>query len=261
MNATMQWKMNLPVLAVMAACFAFAVTTNAQVQTETSTAAQKATVTTTVARGEIVYVGKHSLVVKMEDGSLRDIQNIPDSATATVNGKQITIKDAKVGMKLEKTITTTTTPKMITTVKTVTGTVWHVNAPYSVILTMEDGKNQEFKVPKGQTFMVNGRDTDVFSLRKGMVVNATKVEEQPIEVVQKQAKLTGQMPPPPPPPPPDAPILIAVLVPVPVPAPAPAPAAAPAALPKTGSPMPLIGLIGLLCLGASFGMKALRSKA
>jgi len=260
MSATKQLKMNLPVLSVMAACLAFAATTNAQVQTDTSTTTHTPTVTTTVEQGEIVYVGNHSLVVKMADGTLRDIQNIPDSATATVDGKQVTIKDAKVGMKLQKTITTTTTPKVITTVKTVTGKVWHVNAPSSVILTLEDGTNQEFKVPKGQTFMVNGNKTDVFGLRKGMVVNATKVEEQPITEVQRQAKLSGSMPPPPPAPPSDAPILIAVAVPVPAPAPAPA-AAAPAALPKTGSSMPLIGLIGLLCLGASFGFKALRTRA
>jgi len=64
--------------------------------------------------------------------------------------------------------------------------------------------------------------------------------------------LTGTMPPPPPAPPADVPILIAEA------APAPAPAA-PAELPKTASPLPLIGLLGTLALLLSFGLKAIRS--
>src|SRR5262249_20403664 len=155
------------------------------------------------------------------------------------------IHDLQPGMKLERTITTTTTPKTITTTKSVTGTVWHVSPPSSVILTLEDGKNQSFKIPKGQKFNVNGQMVDAWGLQKGMTISATKVVEEPIEVVQQQKTLTGQMPPPPPPPPPDQPILVAV---VEVPAPAAAPA--PAALPKTGSLLPLVGLLGLLSLAS-----------
>ena len=139
-------------------------------------------------------------------------------------------------------------PKVITTTQTVTGKVWHVNPPLTVILTLEDGTNQSFKIPKGQKFMVNGQETDAFGLKKGMMVNATKVVEEPITVVEQQAKITGHMPPPPPAPAADQPILIAVATPAPAPA---APEAAPAALPKTGSNLPLIGLLGLLLLAGS----------
>jgi LPXTG-motif cell wall-anchored protein len=147
---------------------------------------------------------------------------------------------------------------MVTTTQTVTGKVWHVNPPLSLILTLDDGSNQEFKIPKGQKFKVNGQDLDAWGLKKGMIVNATKVVEQPVEVVAKQAKLTGSMPPPPPPPAPDQPILVAVVVPAAAPAPA-APAAAPAALPKTGSSLPLIGLLGLLSMLCAGGLRLFRS--
>jgi LPXTG-motif cell wall-anchored protein len=40
---------------------------------------------------------------------------------------------------------------------------------------------------------------------------------------------------------------------------APAAEAAPTALPKTGSTVPLIGLLGLLCLGAGLALRALRA--
>jgi hypothetical protein len=106
--------------------------------------------------------------------------------------------------------------------------------------------------------MVNGNKTDVFGLRKGMKVSATKVVEQPTTEVAQNSAITGQLPPPPPP---DAPILIAVAVPTPAPA-AAAPAAAPAKeLPKTASPLPLIGLLGLLCLAGSLMLKVYRAKA
>ncbi|HXF26775.1 MAG TPA: LPXTG cell wall anchor domain-containing protein [Bryobacteraceae bacterium] len=44
----------------------------------------------------------------------------------------------------------------------------------------------------------------------------------------------------------------------PTPAPEAAPAPAPAQLPKTGSPLPLVGLIGLLSLGGYFTLRAIR---
>jgi hypothetical protein len=258
MTGNMKPKALLSVLAVSMAFMAFAARAMSQVQTESSTATHAASVATTVARGEVVYVNGNQLVVKMEDGTLKDFPNVSESARVTVNGQQLGIHDLKPGMKLEKTITTTTTPKTITTVQTVTGKVWHVNAPSSVILTLEDGSNQQFKVPKGQMFMVNGNKTDVFGLRKGMTVSATKVTEQPITEVSQVTHLAGTLPPPPPQ---DQPILIAVATPTPAPA-AAAPAAAPEKeLPKTGSYLPLIGLMGLLCLVASLMLKVYRVKA
>jgi len=238
--------------------FAFAVMMAAQVETSTkTTTAGKAAVQTQVEKGEVVLVQGNDLVVKMADGTIRHFNNVPESARATVDGKQLGIHDLKPGMKLQKTVTTTTTPKVITTTQSVTGTVWNVTPPNSVILTLEDGKNQRFKIPKGQKFMVNGQETDAFGLKKGMTVTATKVVEQPLEVVQQQAKLSGTMPPPPPPPPADQPVLVAVIEVETAPA-APEAAPAPAALPKTGSILPLIGLLGTLSLAGSAGLRKLR---
>jgi LPXTG-motif cell wall-anchored protein len=247
----------LTILAVGAIGLAFTVRMSAQVQTSTDTAAGAATHEVKVVNATVVAVSGNDLVVKMDDGTLRHIANVPESARATVDGKEVGIHDLQPGMKLQKTITTTTTPKVITTTKTVTGKVWHVNPPLSVILTMDDGTNQEFKIPKGQKFTVNGQQLDAFGLKKGMIVNATKVVEEPITVVQQQAKITGSMPPAPPPPPADQPILVAVVTPAPAPAPAPA-AAAPAALPKTGSELPLTGLLGFLSLAGSAGVRLFR---
>jgi hypothetical protein len=233
---------------------------SAQVQTETSThVAGAATSTTKVERGEVVYVSGNDLLVKLEDGTTRHFANVPESARVTVDGQQLGIHDLKPGMKLEKTITTTTVPKTIKTVQSVTGTVWNVNPPVAVILTLEDGKNQQFKIPKGQKFVVDGQTVDAWGLKKGMKIAATKVVEAPQTEITQQSKVTGEMPPTPPAPPADVPILVAEEAPAPQQVAAAEPA--PAALPKTASQLPLIGFLGMLSLASWFGMKALRTKS
>jgi RNase P/RNase MRP subunit p29 len=176
----------------------------AQVQSQTTTTKEPLTRIVEVEKGEVVYVSGHDLILKMENGEYRHF-NVPDSATATVDGKQIGIHDVKVGMTLQKTISTTTTPTTITKVDTVTGKVFHVVPPLSVTLTLEDGTNQEFKIPEGQKFDVDGQMVDAFGLREGMKISATKVTETPETIVTQKAKVTGKMPPPPPP---NVPILI-----------------------------------------------------
>jgi hypothetical protein len=242
------------VLGVAVMCFAFAVSMSAQVKTDTTTSSGQAVHEVTVERGEVVFVSGNDMMVKMEDGSIRDFHNVSESARVTVDGRQLGIHDLKPGMKLARTLTVTTTPQTVTTVMTVTGKVWHIAAPNSVILTLEDGTNQEFKIPKGQKFMVDGRQTDAFGLKKGMKVSATKIVEEPVNVVEHRRQLTGSMPPPPPPPPANEPILIASAA----PAPQLAPAATPAELPATGSLLPLIGLLGCLSLLSALGLGAIR---
>ena len=238
---------------------AFAVQIGAQVQTTTATTPGERSHTVTVNRGEVYAVDGNDLIVKMQDGTFRHFPDIPESARATVDGKQLSIHDLKPGMMLQRTIITTTTPMIVTTIQTVTGKVWHVTPPTSVILTLEDNTNQQFNIPKDQKFNVDGQMVDAFALRKGMKVSATKIVEvpsvvssvrqrvtgatpaapapqkgeapaaAPTEVATQPQPLTGTIPPSPPP---DAPLLVAAGEPTPVPAETGEPAA-PAA---TGQP-------------------------
>jgi hypothetical protein len=244
------------ILAVGAIGLAFAAKTSAQVQSTTEEKAGAATTQVKVERAEVVSVQGRDLILKMEDGSLRHVANVPESARVSVGGQELGIHDLKPGMRLEKTISTTTTPKVVVTTQTVTGKVWHVTPPSSVILTMDNGENQSFKIPTGQKFMVDGRETDAWGLKKGMRVSATKIVEEPVTQVQEEARLAGHMPPPPPMPEASTPILVAVAK--PAPAEAPAPAAAPAELPKTASDLPLIGLFGGMLIAGSFGIRVYR---
>jgi hypothetical protein len=232
----------------------FAISMSAQVQTETNTTSGQATHEVTIERGEVVLVRGNDLIVKMEDGTIRHFPNLPESDRVTVEGRQVGIHELKPGMKLERTITVTTTPKTVTTVQTVTGKVWHITPPSSVVLTLEDGTNQQFQIPKDQKFNVDGRETDAWGLKKGMRVSATKIVEVPEVHIHREQRVAGTMPPPAPvaappaAPPPDMPILIARAAPVAV------PGAPPEELPKTGGILPLIVLLGCLSLLSSAGL-------
>jgi LPXTG-motif cell wall-anchored protein len=120
---------------------------------------------------------------------------------------------------------------------------------------LADGTTQRFSIPTGQKFMVNGQETDAFGLKQGMTISATKVVEEPETVVEHQRQLTGTMPPPPPPPPADQPLLIVMMARA---TPPPTPSEPAKELPKTGSLLPLIGLIGALALAAGLGLRAVR---
>lgn len=237
----------------------------AQVQSSKTVSHGEAVKEVKIERGEIVYVKGNTVVLKMGDGSLKEFDDVSDSVSFMVDGKPVNIHNAKVGMKLEKQTITTTTPRVVTTVENVTGRVWHVAPPSKVILTLENGQNQEFTIPKGQKFMIDGRETDAWGLKKGMTVTAQRVTEVPEMVVAQEVKRTGIAPPPPPPPKEDVPVLVVVthaipVLPVQMAAAEPAKPAEPTPkkLPKTASDFPLIGLLGALFCGLSLTATTIR---
>jgi hypothetical protein len=257
-------------LAAACLCLFLSAAMTAQVKTETKTSQGQPTVETTVERGEVVYVSGNDLVVKMDDGQIRNFPNVPDSARVSVGGQQLSIHDLKPGMKLERTITTTTTPQTVSTVKQVTGRVWQARPPHSVTLTLADGSTQEFKIPDGQKFMVEGRETDAFGLKKGMEITASKVVTMPETVVSQQRSVTGEMPPPPPTTTAfQGPILIVVETQPaevaqanpPAAQPQPQPQALPQKLPQTASELPLLGLFGIFVLLSGVALLVVGSRA
>jgi hypothetical protein len=242
---TLGWMYKWSVVATTTACLALTLSLSAQVETKTTAAAGNATVVTKVERGEVVTVSGNDLVVKMADGTLRNFENVPASARVTVDGKQLGVKDLKPGMKLQRTITTTTTPMTITTVETVKGKVWAITPPLSIILTLEDGKNQQFKIPEDQKFEVDGQMVDAFAVRKGMIITATKITQEPAVEVTQSKRVTGQATPLA-----GVPVLVAVGSEEAVPASAAEPGAAPAAAPEAASGLPtwVIWLLVLVVL-------------
>ena len=196
-------------LAAGGLCLIFTHSGSAQLRTQTTTTTGSPTQHVKVDRAEVVLVSGNDLVLKMEDGTIRHIANVPDTFKAVVDGKEIGIYDLKAGMILERTTTMTTTPKVVTTVQTIKGRVYNVNPPSYVYLTMANGTNEKFEIPKGQKFKVGGQMVDAWGLKPGMNITATKVVEFSTTEIEQQRKLTGSMPVPASMPPADAPILIA----------------------------------------------------
>lgn len=262
MNRGHSWNTRSLALGIGIVSVAFVINARAQVQTDTSTVHGAASKEVQVERAQVLVVDGNDLVVRMDDGSIRHFPNVPDSTKVNVDGKELGVHDLKPGMTLQRTITTTTTPKVVTTTQSVTGRVWHVQPPNSVILTLDDGTQQQFAIPRGQKFNINGQMVDAWGLRRGMQISATRVVEEPVTVVEHQRQLTGTMPPPPPAPPADVPILIVVARPVPAPAPTTtAEATPPASLPKTASELPVIGLLGAFSLLSGLALRVKRQNS
>jgi len=212
------------------------------------------TVSTQVQSGEVIYVSGNTVVVKMSDGAVKTFEVAP-TARFTVEGRELGIADLKVGTKLTQTITTTSTPRNVTTVRTVSGRVMNVSAPF-VTLRLADGTVKQYKVPEGTTFNIDGEKKTVADLRQNMNVSATVTTVTPQVDVTQTKSTTGVEPPPPAKP--ATPQFVGVLL-IEEPAPRQVAAATPAPaapqLPKTGTFMPAVGMLGLLLTSVGLALR------
>lgn len=200
---------------------------------------------TAVKNAEVIHVSNHQIVVKLENGRMEFLDLPNENFTFQIDGKDLTVHELKPGMKLSQEIHTVTTPQEVTTLRTVNGKVWKINAPH-LMLIFPDNKTRSYTVPDGIVFHVNGEDKTVFDLRKGMKIDATVLTVTPKNVIERHHVVTGQSPvtnvafegplllesstr--------DVPSLIASVEPP-----------EPAELPKTASLLPLVGLLGLSSL-------------
>jgi hypothetical protein len=217
---------------------------------------------TTVKNAEVVYVEGNDLVLRVDNGKIEHLV-VPDTDRFTIDGKELTVQELKVGTKLTQTITTTTAPRYVTTVRTLEGKVWHVNAPTSVVLTLPEGRNHIYRIPNHAQFTINGEKKTAFDLRKGMSFEATIITDDTETVIERSKSVVGQAPPP------ASPLEVGVLLveqPLSTPdlsASANQPTSSgeeqiPSMLPKTGTHLPLVGLLGALTVAMSFGLTAFR---
>jgi cobalamin biosynthesis Mg chelatase CobN len=140
------------------------------------------------------------------------------------------------------------------TVETLEGKVWYAAGP-QVILTWPNGENHMYSVKSGDPvkfYDENGKEVTVFDLRKGMNVRAAQITEAPRTEIASATTVTGT-----------APTAAAAQAAAPSKAGASSAgpeskaatsgetATTPAQLPKTASPVPLAGLLGLLFTGAA----------
>jgi sortase A len=207
-----------------------------------------------VKNAEIVYVEGNDLVLKLENGRAEHLV-VPDNDRFTIDGKQVSVHELVPGTKLTQTITTTTTPRYVNSVRTIEGKVWHVNAPKSVILTLPENQNQVFNVPNHAKFIIDGQEKTVFDLRKGMKIKATIVTDQEHTVVESNKVAYGRAPQIATPRMTGVLLFLAPTEPPVTLASAEQPAET---LPETGTALPLIGLGGSLVIAMAVALGAAR---
>ena len=142
--------------------------------------------------GTVVYQEGGWLVMKLEDGSLKEYKISP-SRKFMIDGKTATLKDLQPGTRLTATTTTTTTPVTQRTTTIGSGKVWFVSGN-TVIITLPNNENHEYTVDDNFKFTVNGQPAGVRQLKKGMTVSAQKIVEEPMTEVARNTVITGQTP-------------------------------------------------------------------
>ena len=213
---------------------------------------------------EVISVVGNQLVVRGPDGTKE--LTVPEDFRFTVDGKQLSVHDLKVGMKGEATTTTITTTKKVYVTEERNAKVMQANGN-SVILRAQDGTFKLFTQEDANKYKISitrgGKPIEFQQLRANDLVTATMVTSRDEVLTEQQvnARLA------------QAPAPMAAAAPAskpmnsPAPAMSPAPAAAPASaaaperkLPKTASQLPLVGVIGFALLAAGAAMTLARRR-
>lgn len=211
----------------------------------------------------VAYVEGNHLVVRLTDGSLEAIR-IPEGEQFNIDGQKMSLNELKPGMILTDEVYTTTKPVVVKTVEITDGTVWNAGGRRLIIRTKEN-KLVDYTIPEWATVTVNGEDLPLHQLRRGQRITATIITEEPMTVSDRELRSHGHYG--------TAERKKSATAVKPMPAPT-APAAEVAKsvpptelqptaetteeLPETASQLPLTGLLGLLAIAMSLGVRAYR---
>ena len=237
----------------------------------TAAAAPAQTTTTSETKKfQIISVDGNTLVVKLPEGT-REMA-VADDFRFNVDGKMLSVQELRPGMSGTATITTrtTVTPVVVTEVKN--GTVMQ-NLGTSIIVRTENGMKMFSQADidkRGIKIWRDGKIAEISDFRANDKLTATIVTTKPPRVMTDRevnatlAKSGGGGAA-------GAPAPAAAAAPAPsmaqtAPAPSQSQAAAtsgaaPRKLPKTASPLPLIGLTGLISLFVGLGITVARRRA
>ena len=137
-----------------------------------SAAVAQTVIETKVKSGTVIGKTDHSVVIKMDDGVVREFE-VPPGRTATVDGKEVGLADLKIGTTLSATFKTVAKPVEVKTMTIKDGEVVKVSG--ANLTTKEKDGFHNYVVPKGFKFLVDGKETGIENLGPGMKLNATIV--------------------------------------------------------------------------------------
>lgn len=244
-------------LAMLIAAVAISLGTNVA-------SAQQTTSTTQVKPFEVISVDGNKVVLRGQEGS-KEV-TVPDDFRFDVNGQKISVKDLKPGMKGTATITTTTTTTPVTVTEVRNGEVLQATGG-SVVIRGPNGIKmftQGDADKRNVTILKDGKPVQISELRAGDRLTATIVTEHPPKVVtqqQVQASIAAGT----------DPAKMAAVPPATRTTTGAASGGAAATgggaaapkrtLPKTASPLPALGAIGILSLAIGAALTLRRRRA
>jgi len=214
-----------------------------------------------IRNGTVLSINGNHLVVRGPEGV--KAFDVPSDFLFNMNdGRQVTIADLKPGMPISALITTIETPIAMSETEVKEGTVVHTIGSAFVVKT-SDGQMKKFssKDIEAQNLIVvkDGKPISPYDLKAGDHITATIVTElAPQMITESELAVFVQEPPKP------RPVTVAQVQKPPTPPPPPAaapppppPPPAPVALPKTGSKLPWLAVLGLgsLALGAGLTIR------
>ncbi len=246
-----------------------------------TTAVTSAQTTSTAAetkKFQIIAVDGNQLVVKLPEGT-REL-TVPDDFRFNVDGKLLSVHELKPGMTGTATVTTKTTVTPVTVTEVKNGTVLHVAGTTIIVRTDEGNKmfTQSDIDKRGIKIMREGQPAQISDFRANDRLSATIITTKPPRVMTERevqatlarsgagapaagapaagasataapAARSGAAP------------SAAASTPQTAAAPAATSGAAPRKLPKTASPLPVLGLVGLASLVAGLALTARRRRA
>lgn len=252
------WNVLIVMSALVWSLAAFTRATSAQERTVEEKEAGPAETTVDTRNSTVAYIEGDHLVVRLEDGRL-EAMRIPPEERFNIEGQKLSLQELKPGMVLTEETISTSRPILVKTVAIHDGTVWYA-APRRLVIRTPEGKIVDYKVPKWATVTMNGEVEALHELKRGQHISATITTEEPTVVVNRETRSHGHHPVT------EAKTIETELPNVTEPAAAvaepaettPEKAGTPEQLPKTASQMPLIGLLGILVLGISAGLRLVR---
>jgi LPXTG-motif cell wall-anchored protein len=214
--------------------------------------------TTETKKFEVIAVDGNHLVVRLPEGTKE--LTVPADFRFNVDGKMLSVGELKPGMAGTATITTTTTSVPVTVTEVKNGTVMKTLGTSVIVRTADGIKmfSQGDIDKRGVKIMRDGKLAQISDLQTNDNLSAVIVTSMPPKILTEKevdvalAKSGGSS----------------------APRAAAAPAAAPAAsatqsasaapartLPKTASPLPLVGLMGVASLVGGLGLTVRRRRA
>jgi hypothetical protein len=199
-------------------------------------------VTHQVRAAEVLAVYGDKVLVKEANGD--NEYTVPEGFKWQLDGQPITIDQLRPGMKVSAVITDKVTTRQVKLTRVASATVMQI-APGGIVVKNAKGelRSYNFKDSSGNDirFIRDHKEMSLRNVKQGERLTGTIVTTLPPQMISQRE------------------VEAKAVAPAPAPAPVEVAAATPPVLPRTASPLPLLGLIAALSAGVALILRGARA--